>query len=106
MKRSRKASSKNLLETIKDLDIPEIKQGHGQQFDMAQQGLEPVTVVENNAPDDEERKAQPHKLSNISERASEDDSWADQSKIRQFMEGSSRFYASISCSNASEPRVF
>ena len=107
MKSSRKASyrkhsSRNLLDVMKDLDIPEIKQEHGQLLDTAQQGPVPMAAAENQAPDDEERKE--HKLSIISERVSEDDSWADQSKIRQIVEGSSRFYASISCSNASEPR--
>ena len=103
MKNSRKTSSKNLLEVVKDLNIPEIKQQHGQQLDT---DPEPVAAAEINAPDYEENKAQPHKLSVISEKVSEDDSWADQSKIRQNVEGSSRFHASISYSNASLIRVF
>ena len=86
MKRGRKTSSRDLLETIKVLDIPEVKQ------QPSQQDPAPVVVaVENNAPDDKERKAEPINLSVISEQVSEDDSWAGQSKIRQFVEGSSQF---------------
>lgn len=47
------------MEFVKDLDIVELKQA-GQQLNMAQQDPVPVAAAQNNAPDNEENKSQPH----------------------------------------------
>ena len=78
-------------------------QPKSQQLDIGGQEAGFAATVENDSSDDEEIKAQQsHELSIVYERVSEEDSWADQSKIGQFL---SQFNPSISCSNVPETRV-
>ena len=100
----RKASSIDLLDTMKDLDRPEVQKQHGQNLDSVEQDPVIMAAVQINSSDDEESKGEPGQLSVISEKVGEESSWAGQSKIKQFIAGGGGFDASISWPDASRPK--